>query len=213
MRLLLDGELRALEPLHEFRAVHSLPADFSVAYFAPKAYEGLGRIEEGGAALSALRTDLLAAIPARILQAALLDAVDDLVRRFDALLRAANDQIGLREPEIEFAVGGFADVLRDWAYALIQARAMKAEPPAFIAHYGAWLMQTIRIAQTAQPYTHQGQTWQVQVISHAYGRMGLRITMPSQVCYVQDAALACPAEGFMQRLLASSAEKIAAALH
>lgn len=213
MRLLIDGELRALEPLHEFRAAHGLPADFSVAYFAPKEYEGLGRIEEGGAALSALRTALLAAIPAQIGLTGLLDAVDDLVGRFEALLRAANDQIGLREPEIEFAVSGFADVLHDWAYALIQARALKAEPPAFMARYASWLMQTLRISQAAQPYTHRGETWQVQVISHAYGRIGLRITTPSQVCYVQDAALACPAEGFMQRLLASSAEKIAAALY
>jgi hypothetical protein len=51
----------------------------------------------------------------------------------------------------------------------------------------------------------------VQIIAHAYGRAGMVIHASDETFYVYDAALGCPAEGFMSTLLSDIAARMLAA--
>jgi hypothetical protein len=191
--------------IRRFRADHSLPENFGVALFEPKDTAGLGRIDGAGMEMNRLRADLVAAVPPRVTPADLLTAVDALADRFRAGLEAINPIIGLREPEIDFAVYGLADVLRAWAYALIQAAAQKSPPPDFGAVYDGWLAGSIRVSTREHAYPHGGRVWTIRVLNSAYGRAGLRVETGQQTVAVRETSLACPAEGYMAALLAEIA--------
>ncbi|NWF68321.1 MAG: hypothetical protein HXY40_04485 [Chloroflexi bacterium] len=213
MHLLIDGQTRALTPLKDFRAQHALPPEFQVALFEPKDYTGLGSIERAGAQLNSLRQTVLEAIAPRLTPDMLFHVVlPRLEHLFEQKLYAINPVVGLNDAEIGFAVSGFSDVLRHWGYALVRARLEKQPHPEFARVYGAWLNNSIRISQTLHPYTHGAQTWRIQVLTHAYGRFGLAVHTAETTYYVYDAALGCPAEGFMQTLLADVVRAIEARL-
>jgi hypothetical protein len=126
----------------------------------------------------------------------------ELTRLFTNKLYEINPKVHLRDVEIEFAAAGFADVCQAVIFALL--RAQGSPPPPFEAIYGEWLDSTVRVSQTV--HTYRG--WQVQIVTHAYGRAGLIVNRGDQIDYVQDATLGCPAEGFMAALLAEVAARI-----
>ncbi|MBZ0282955.1 MAG: hypothetical protein K8L97_19605 [Anaerolineae bacterium] len=201
----LDGILYTFSPIKDFRAAHHLPPEFGIAQFQPKDYAGLGRIDRAGAELNAVRSGVLGAIPERISMQNLLSTVDDLTRIFENQLMTINPQVGLREAEIGFAVAGFSDVCQAWVYALLRARASKAELPDFPTVYRDWLNSTIRLFSEVYIYPPD---WRIQVVAHAYGRMGLLIHTPDTTYAVYDPSLACPAEGFMTALLGEVCERL-----
>ncbi len=200
MRLTIDGAPREFIPIKAFRQAHDLPPEFGVALFEPKDYTGLGRIDQAGAELNALRAAVLAAIPPDLLLSQWLSFAPELTRLFTDKLYAINSNVRLHDVEIEFAAAGFADVCQ----AVIYARLRDATPPPFEAIYGAWLDQTARVSQTLHPY----RDWQVQMVTHAYGRAGMIVHRADQTDYVQDSSLGCPAEGYMAALLAEVAQHI-----
>jgi hypothetical protein len=209
MQFLIDGQARTLTPLKDFRAQHGLPPAFKVSRFEPKNYASLGSIERAGAELNAVRRAVLEAIPPRLTQEALFAHVlPQLEHVFEAQLYTINAVVGLKEVEIGFAVSGFADVCRAWGYAAVRARLAKAPLPDFNHVYAEWLYSSIRVSQTLHPYPHEGQVWQVQVLTHAYGRFGLVVHRSAETQYVYDAALACPAEGYMLTLLSEVVESL-----
>lgn len=210
MQLMIDGVRGDFVPLADFQAAHGLPPLFGVATFQPKDEAGLGRIDGAGAALGGVRAAVVAAVPAAVPAADWLAVVPVLAMTFEAALMAANTQVGLREAEIAFAVGGFGDVCSAYGLALFRAVATRQPPPSFDLVYGDWLLGTVRTAE-AVPYVHQGETWRVRVVYHAYGRVGLVVETPGGAHYVADKALACPAEGFMLGMLRAVAAKMAAA--
>jgi hypothetical protein len=213
MNFLIDGQPRTLSPLKDFRAQHGLPPEFKVSLFEPKDYAGLGNIERAGADLNAVRHLVLASIPPHVTQATLFsDALPRLERVFEQQLYAINPVVGLKDVEIGFAVSGFADVCRAWGYAFVRARIDKTPLPDFNHIYADWLYSSIRVSQTLHPYAHQGQTWQIQVLTHAYGRFGLVVHSGQAAHYVYDAALACPAEGYMLTLLSEVVQTFATRL-
>ncbi|MCS7069896.1 MAG: hypothetical protein NZM00_00200, partial [Anaerolinea sp.] len=131
-----------------------------------------------------------------------LERCDALTQVFERELRRINPAIGLREPEIGFAVSGFSDVLRAWCYARVQAAALRSEPPQFTAVYGRWLHTTVRVSATVHRFAYKQQVWNVQIVTHAYGRFGLIMQDEARrTACIYDPRLACPAEGFMMRLL------------
>ncbi|MFN8374841.1 MAG: hypothetical protein U0694_18420 [Anaerolineae bacterium] len=198
MHFIIDGQPRSFISLKDFRAEQHLPPDFTVSLFEPKDYTGLGSIERAGAELNSVRQALLNAVPPRITQEALLTTLlPHLERLFENQLYAINPQVGLKDAEIGFAVSGLADVCRAWCYALIRARIDRAAAPDFQRVYAQWLNGSIRVSQTR----HRYQTWQIQVLTHAYGRFGLVIHADETDYYVYDPSLACPAEGYMMNLL------------
>lgn len=204
MNLHLDGETRRLEPVAAFRAVHGLPDDFAVAQFAPKDFTGLGRIDQAGGALNSVRSAVLTALPTAPLAPLAWQAVIPRLRdTFETALRAINDQVGLREPEIGFAVAGFSDVCEAALWARLRADATRTPALPFEAVYGGWLNDSARLDTTRHPYDYRGESWAVQVIYCAYGRIGLRVETRAGVGYLLDPALSCPAAGFMAQLLSA----------
>ncbi len=207
MQITIDDQLTIFTPLRDFRAAQNLPTTFGVAHFEAKDYAGLGHIDGAGAALNSLSAAVINALPARITTAALLPLMVDLTERFRAELTRINPDVGLREPEIEFAVAGFGDVCNAYAYALLRDRAAD-----FHAVYREWLADSVRVFSSIYPYEHREEQWQVRVVAHAYGRFGLLIETPREMVAVYDPALACPAEGFMAALLTDVCSGVARAL-
>ncbi|MFP4323756.1 MAG: hypothetical protein ACLFTK_14980 [Anaerolineales bacterium] len=210
MQLMIAGEARAMVPLKAFRAQHGLPEAFGVAYFEPKSYAGLGSIDAAGPALDDLHETVLTAVPERISLAEGLAVVERLQMVFEQALWRINPQVGLQEQEIAFAAAGLGAVLRAWFYALMLAHTGRAEAPCFEVVYQGWLQDTLQLA-APRDYAHTGELWRVQVISHAYGRVGLWVELPSgEAVAVADARLACPAQAFMTRFLAALCARFAA---
>ncbi len=207
----LDGIEHDFTPVKDFRAAHQLPADFGVGTFAPKDYTGLGRIDRAGSDLNAVREAVLAALPATIAAPNWLNVLPDLGRLFEEQLYGINPQVGLKAVEIEYAVSGFNDVCQAVAYALVRARAAHTPPPDFRAIYGDWLNGTLKVMAEPYAYEHEGQRWTIQLVAHAYGRMGLRIQVGERIYAVYDPALACPAEGFMTAMLGEVTARMTAA--
>jgi hypothetical protein len=201
MQRQLNNRTIQLIPVTDFRAQYHLPESFGVNHFEPKDYTGLARLDAAGDALHQLKTRLLSRIPDTLSLPDLLSLVDSLQQHFETELRAINDRVGLREPEIDFAVAGFGDVLRMWTYRVIAWQTGNTDTPDFAAIYQTWLNDSTRLSQQQHEYEHQGDVWQVQILNDVYGRIGLRIDMLQQTVYVQDNNLACPAAGFMFRLL------------
>jgi hypothetical protein len=204
MQLQIDGAVHSFIPLKRFCADFDLPEMFSVEYFTPKDWTGLGRIDSAGAALNSLRVQMLAAIPARLSPIQWMNMLPGYVRQFEVGLRSINPQVGLRESEIEFAVSGFSDVLNAHASALIG----QAGQAVFARVYEQWLWDSVRVFSEGHTFNHRGESWMVHIISHAYGRVGLRVTTTNAIHYVYDPVLACPAEGFMHGLLEAVATQI-----
>lgn len=191
-----------------FRAQYALPDSFGVNLFEPKDYTGLGRIDGAGLALNELRLAVVERIPQGLAPILMVMEIPTWQQFFQDQLEAINEHVGLRQPEIEFAAAGFGDALQAWAYALIGAR-HDSPLPKFTEVYRDWLMNSSRLSAMLYDYAHQGMEWQVQVITNAYGRMGLLVHFDRTTAYaVLDSALACPAEGFMLKLLVEVAAKL-----
>lgn len=203
MRLTIDGVLRSFEPIKTFRAAHNLPPEFGVALFEPKDYAGLGRIDQAGADLNAVRAVVLAAVPPGLSLREWMAFIPELTRLFVNNLYEINPRVNLHDVEIEFAAAGFADVCQAAVYAHLRGAA-----PTFAAVYGEWLDASVRVSQAVHVYG----AWQVHIVTHAYGRAGLIVDTGSVTYYIADAGLGCPAEGYMASLLADVFERIASAV-
>jgi hypothetical protein len=206
MRFTIDNTERELIPVKDFRQAHALPDSFSVALFEPKDFAGLAAIDKAGQEMNSLRQGLLDMLPTNLTKMDLLSVSDGQREAFRAGLYSINEKIGLKPEEVEFAVSGFGDVLQNWAYALIRG---KAE---FKALYYHWLNESIRVSQNLHEYSHQGQLWRVNILNHAYGRMGLKVQIGEDVYYLADSIYSCPAEGYMLGLLGDICEAIKARL-
>lgn len=202
----LYGKTHTLIPIRVFRAQHGLPDNFGVACFEPKDYTGLAAINQASAELQSLRDCVLQDVPSPPPLMSLLSHVDRLQEKFETELREINPRIGLGEPEIEFAVAGFGDVCRAWAYALIRARG--GTQPDFATVYMEWLNDSVRISSQAHTYHHHSDAWTICVLNTIYGRIGLEIETPDSTLYIADAIYACPADGFMASLLQEVAERL-----
>jgi hypothetical protein len=213
MQLTIDGLPQNFVPIKHFRAEYGLPDDFGVRYFEPKDYTGLATLDHAGEALNHLRDELIATLPRHVRLPELMPLLDALRGNFESELRAMNAMVGLREPEIGFAVAGLGDMLQTWLYALIQSHATKQPSPDFQTIYDDWLQQSVRLSSMQHDYTHHTARWHIQIVNHVYGRVGLQVTMGDVAVYVQDARDACPAAGFMLNLLRDITNAILQRLH
>ena len=204
MQFTIEGIPYDFIPIKAFRADHGLPNTFDITLFESKDYVGLGRIDAAGAALNQLRAAIMAALPKQLLPLNWLSVLPDLTHLFEAQLYQINDQVGLRDVEIEFAVAGFSDALQAYAYAMAYAHSTHTPLPDFQTVYTEWLNGTIKVFAQKHSYLLDDDPCTIQVIAHAYGRIGLLIRASSTYA-VYDPLLACPAEGFMTTLLAEVA--------
>jgi hypothetical protein len=211
MRLIIQGSLHEFIPIKQFRQQQQLPDDFGVAWFEPKDFTGLAALDHAGTALNHVRQHVLAALPTSIKVTQLPSVLDRLQQRFQSELNAINDQVGLKEVEIEYAVAGFADVNQALLYELLRQPKTSAAKPDFAIIYRTWLNHSVRVSSTIHAMTHNQCHWSIQIVNHAYGRVGLIIHIENdQTYYVQDSTYTCPAEGFMFTLLAELANSIMA---
>jgi len=208
MKLIIGGIERTFIPLKVFRQQAGLPESFGVGYFEPKDFGGLAAIDHAGTDLNMLRQTILDAFPASLTLAELIPFFDRLQVLFDNLLRSINARVGLKPQEIEFAVAGFGDVNQMLTYALIRSRRANLSLPDFEMLYQEWLSDSVRVSARVHDYPHQGQQWQIQIINHVYGRVGLIVNTGANVHYVHDTRLACPAEGYMMMMLAEIGTRV-----
>ncbi|RMG89625.1 MAG: hypothetical protein D6712_01370 [Chloroflexi bacterium] len=212
MKLVIGGVERELQSIEAFRQAHNLPPNFNVNHFEPKDYSGLGSMEGAGAEMNSLYQAIIEAVPASLTLPELVSLVDELELLFRVRLYEINSVIGLRTAELEFAVAGFSDVLQSLVYAVAHAQAAGQPFPPFPAVYANWLNTTVRISANVYHYQHEDKVWQVQVINNAYGRIGLMASCGDTTYYLYDPILACPAEGFMYRLLSDVGNRILVAM-
>ncbi len=142
-----------------------------------------------------VREAVLSALPECMTAPQWLLFLPDLTRLFQDKLYDINPRVGLKEVEIEYAVGGFSDVCHAFAYALVRARAAQNSLPDFRTVYTDWLSGTGKVFIEKYTYDHHGQIWNIQLVAHAYGRMGLIINISEMLHRVYDPILVCPAEG------------------
>ncbi|MGB1286874.1 MAG: hypothetical protein ACPG7F_10105 [Aggregatilineales bacterium] len=210
MQLTIQGQTCDFIPIKNFRVIYGFSENFGIALFEPKDFTGLATIDHAGGHLRDLHAALLNNIPAAIDLSAIMPLTDRLRAEFRAGLYGINSEINLKPEEVEFAVAGFGDVMQALVYAVIPA-IQTGNTPDFDVIYQHWLNNSIRISATIHDYQHEDTVWQVQIINHAYGRMGLQIKTETEVIYVADGVYVCPAQGYMHGLLRDLAKKIIAA--
>lgn len=208
MQLVIDGEIRHFVPIKQFREAMNLPETFGMALFEPKDYSGLGKIDAAGTELNLVRRAVVEAIPAGIPLHEWLAYLPNLTRLLENKLHEVNAEIGLKSVEIDYAVSGFENVIHSLIYTLIRAHSEGQPAPDFDTIYQEWLDSSVRIASTVHHYTHNGETWPVQIVINAYGRVGMMVWTEQKTHYIHANQLACPAEGFMLGLLSEVAERI-----
>ena len=205
MQLLIEGQRQTFVPIHTFRQQWHLPDEFGLIQFETKDWE-VGRLDDSQQALVAIKQQMLAAVPSRLSQAELLSQVRQLAAIFRGALEMANDEIGLRDVEIDFAVDGFHNILHDMAYHLFGLSQQYPDATLLEANfdfstvYQTWLDASTRLLTTAYTYTHNGNRFDLRVIYTAYGRIGLQIKIAGETYYVYDNSLACPAANYMGNL-------------
>lgn len=212
MKLKIDGVEQILIPIKEFREDYDLADKFGIVQFEPKDYEGLGSLDNAGVQMNQLRLNVLNSVPDSIQIQMVMSLIDQLQITFQNELYAINDAVSLRDVEVEFAVAGFGDVLRSMIYQTMLFINDKQDMPSFWAVYGDWLNNSVRISTQVHQYKYQSEIWEIQIINHVYGRVGLQVTIGDKVIYLMDSVYVCPAEGFMVNLLKDISDKIRIAL-
>lgn len=207
LTLTIDQTPRLLLPIKEFRRQFDLPENFGLKTFEKKDWEGRGMLNGSGESLSIVRRRITASIPDEMSLRSIMRDIDALAELFHQELLMANDHIGLRPLELDFAVAGFHDVLQSAGYQLIQLFQRHRDEPRRISDsfnfpelYQNWLDASVRLSNTVYQYKFGGQNFLCQVINYPYGRVGLRVEVAGEIFYVLDTALACPAADFMEKL-------------
>lgn len=215
MHLLIDRERRDFIPATAFRLTHALLPTFCIAYFEPAdgAPSGSSGWTKGTAAEQIeVQQAVLDAIPAQLPLWGWSLALPPLVTLFQNKLDAAAPLLELNSDEIAFAVSTFSHVLQLYLHAMIHARVTGQAFPSFAELYMNWLDSTVTIGGAVYPYAHHSETWAVQVVSHAYGKVGLIVWTNAATYYVQDNAYNRRLQLFLETLLGEAAAHMAAAV-
>lgn len=207
MELIINGQLQTFVPIQIFRNQWNLPADFGVAHFEPKDWRGLGTIDGAGPILADMKRTILGSVPHLAPSADIFETVKKVTNLFRTQLQMANVSIGLQTVEVDFAVAGFEDVMHSVAYRLLELKHTSPHNPIqireqfdFQSIYRTWLTDTIRLSTRRHTYFHEDKQFEIRVVNHAYGRVGLEVRDGEVVYYVVDKELACPAESYMENL-------------
>ena len=196
-----------------------MPDSFNIGCFEPKNWEGLGSIEGAGPVLVAIKQQVTEAVAPKIELPHLMGAVDELTYVFRQELATANEQIGLRPSEFDFAVSGFNDVIQAVAYRLVQLAHTYPDNSAriqdefdFSEVYQTWLNDSTGVFSTVHVYDHDGARFEVRMVYNAYGRVGLQVQVSDEVYYVVDMTMACPASNYMRDLYGDVAKALCEAV-
>jgi hypothetical protein len=208
MQLWIDGEVREFVPVQQFREEQGLSHHFGITLFYQKDFTGKGNVQGAGAVLNELRKEIIASIPNGSPTQGWLTFSLELQLLFHRKLREINPQVGLQQSEIEYAVAGFGEVTQMYIQSMLRARMTGKEAPTFDHLYERWQYQSALTSNYYLPYHHNAETWRVYLVKYIYGLVGFKVETERDTYYVQDTALACPAEGFMTAMLRDVTEKI-----
>ncbi|MDM8530363.1 hypothetical protein QUF63_04275 [Anaerolineales bacterium HSG25] len=215
MNLVINKQPQKFIPIQKFRTEWQLSDEFGVAYFEPKDWQELGSMKGTGEAMALLKKTVLDAVPPALTMDNLLSCVDILTNSYQYQLQIANHQIGLRLHDVGFATAGFEDVIRSVTYNLLQLNHTYQGDIAqiqtqfnFSAVYHAWLADSVRVSATVHEYSHGDQLFQIRIVNHIYGRVGLEVVVEDEVYYLLDKELACPGENFMYYLCQDVAKQL-----
>ncbi len=213
MQLTIKGQPQTFIPIKTFRNQWDLPDEFQVDYFEPKMWSGLGSMEGSGPALTAMRQSVLETISDEVTFDNLLNVVDLLTDNCRYQFEQANQQMGLRLHDVGFAMAGFEDVMRGVAYDLLRLKHIYHDDLAQIRQnfnfklvYNNWLADSVRLSATINSYQNNNQLFEVCIVNHIYGRVGLEVRIANEVYYVTDKTLACPGENYMEELCQAIAQ-------
>ena len=219
MELRIQNQPQQFIPIQAFRTTWDLPDDFALANFEPENRQGLGSLEGSGAVLGQVKQAVVQAVPDSVLVADLFSSVTQLATDFQHHLQAVNLEIGLREPEIDFARVGFEDILYGAVDEFVRLHQQYRSTPDDICRqfkydrvYWRWLNAGVRVGTSAKTYQCRDRMFEAFIIYNPYGRVGLEVHVDDQVHYVLDTALACPAASYMKGLCQAVAEALCAAL-
>jgi hypothetical protein len=206
-------------PIKKFRAEFGLPDTFQMEHFEAKEWVGLGSTEGAGAILAAVRQQLIDAVPSHITIQTLMPVVDEIAQRFRQELTVANQHIGLRPVEVDFAVSGFYDVMQAAAYRLAELTHLHRQNLEavvdkfdFLSIYHAWLNDSVRVSGLVHNFQHHDQQFKVRLIYYIYGHVGLEVDVVGEIYYVTDMSMACPASNYMQELCGAVAQALCESL-
>ena len=215
MQLTINNQPQEFISLQQFCHQWNLPDDFGVNFFEPKNWDGLGSIKGAGEMMAVMKDEVIAAIPETIPIAGLLSVVDIVSQSFRYRLEIANNRIGLRLHDVGFAVAGFEDVMRDGIYQLLrlnhtyQGNLVQIRKNFdFVSVYQTWLDASVRVSSEVRTIQYAENIFDVQIVNHIYGRVGLEVTVDSKTYFVTDKSLACPGENFMEELCREAAKNI-----
>ena len=214
MQLLINHQLQSFIPLQKFRDLWNLPDTFQMAAFEAKEWHGLGSVEGAGQALAVVRQRVVQAVPPELTIPNLMPVLSQLTSVFRNELEVANQQVGLRPVEIDFAVSGFYDVLDAVVYHLFDLNHRYRDPQKiceffdFDGVYQVWLDGSVRVSSTKHTYRHGDIEFQVGVVYNIYGHVGLEVEVANEHYYVMDMSLACPASNYMRDLCKAVAQAL-----
>jgi hypothetical protein len=209
---IIRGQARQFIAIAEFRENYQLEDNFALELFQPKDYQELGSIEGAGSDLAAFYETILAAIPSHTPGSGWMAFLMELQILFRHQLYAINAHIGLKASEVDYAALNFGVICQEFISSLINKRMRDQTDACFDEVYKTWLNRTIEMS-LRYFYLYHDELWHIELVRHAYGRMGLIIKTHADTHYVYDASLACPAEKFMEQLSRAIAEKISAAFY
>lgn len=192
-------------PLAAFRAAHRLDERFSLAHLDPKDFDGLGSAV--GITFAHFWEPILAAqrlIPTLPDEAALRRAAQLAIDTFDRTLAALNEQVKLTPEQAEFAVAGFADLLWQCVYALLDTR----QPPDLAVVIDEFIAASLHRSSLPRTITSGSLEWQVTSVATLYGRVGLLVERDGQRWLVADSAYTCPMAQVMTRLTLATARSL-----
>lgn len=181
--------------------------------FETKEWQGLGSVEGAGQALATVRQQVLQAVPTQLTLPGLRPIVTELTNLFRRELEIANQQIGLRPVEVDFAVSGFYDILDAMVFHLFDlTHRYSAEEIHkhfdFDRVYQAWLDASVRVSTVKHIYRHKDIEFQVRVVYNIYGHVGLEVEVANRRYYTLDMSLACPASTYMRDLCREVAQRL-----
>lgn len=199
MKLTINSQPYNLIPLPQFQAEHNLPATFGVAQFEQAQLPFNEFWARPGHKFTEIQTKLEQILPLNI-HAGMVNRIPALlanVFRNELILKAEKTELLLED--IDLTVTDFQNILEQTAYKLIEldykyghnkAKVRAAfEMPAIIQD----VLDGSLLLSTEHPFTHQGEEWQVQVISTFLGPVGLWVQTPAGNFAVEDRVGAFPA--------------------
>jgi hypothetical protein len=181
--------LGAFVALKGFQSEYQLPPTFGIVGLFPKDFSGLGTLQPTTA------QDLHTLMQPHE-QALTREIVERLIERFHHALQQVNEQVRLSVEQVEFAEAGFADML----WHVFYARTTRPDAPTHTLLH-EFIEASLHLSSEDIAYEHGGETWRVCTVSSVFGRIGLRVTMPTQTVYVRDERYLCPMEEGMLELV------------